>query len=80
MAKNILQFPNDTELSDFLGKPKLPILHEDTELVDLIGPRSHTIFLITNTGSFLTKSPNKWELEDDFQSFLRIWVPFESYE
>lgn len=42
--------------------------------MDLIGRKSHTLFLITKTGDFLKKDPSLWIHEPDFLNFREIAV------
>ena len=55
-----------------LGKPKLPLIELETQLVDLIGSRSWAIFNILNiSGSFLLKPAKEWDEDEEFIHYSR---------
>ena len=72
IAAKILTFPAP-DLDDIpTGRPDLPLIEESTSLPDLIGERSHTLFLITKCGGFLELNVDQWEDNPDFQKFNQI--------
>ena len=56
-------------MTSCLGSPNCQSSSRRLKLVDLLGERSHTIFLLTNTGSFLSKPVKEWSADGDFQRF-----------
>ncbi|KAF0292832.1 hypothetical protein FJT64_009259 [Amphibalanus amphitrite] len=56
--------PDDFEL----GVPDFPDVDEGTELVDLLGPNSWTLFMMLETGtSWLQSGPETWSEDPDYQ-------------
>ncbi|KAF0297757.1 hypothetical protein FJT64_004800 [Amphibalanus amphitrite] len=51
-----------------LGVPDFPDVDEGTELVDLLGPNSWTLFMLLETGtSWLQSGPETWSEDPDYQ-------------
>ena len=71
IAARLVSFPRAQPLS--LEKPKLPVITDETQLVDLVGPRSWMIFNILKLrGDFLLICPSKWDDDGEFGRLRRF--------
>ena len=70
LAARLATFPREQPLS--LEKPKLPVISDETELVDLVGPRSWMIFNILGLkGDFIFTCPTQWDGNEEFARIRR---------
>ena len=66
ITAKILTF-SPPDLSD-LGKPRFPEVKPDTQLVDLIGSKSHLFFNILEIDpNWLSKNPDSWNDETEYK-------------
>ena len=70
IAKRILQQRTE-ELE--LGQPTMPVPHERVKIVDLIGPKSWTIFQYFQS-EWLNKSVEDWQADDGYKSINNFAV------
>lgn len=50
----------------------MPVISDETQLVDLVGPRSWMLFnILSLRGDFLQLSPSQWDDDDEFAKLRR---------